>query len=671
MNKNGFAISGIIYSILILFLILMFGVLSILGSRKLVLDKMKNDVMNELNGEQLALENQPNAPELLDNMIPIKYDGTNWTTVVGNESWYNYNNKEWANAVVVKNENVIKDFSDHHNDIAITDKYTVQNGMAYFDGVDDYIDLGYKSYDFGDTASMVLRFKLHSVGNYTNHFFGNWEGAGFGLATDASMILRFSMYDTTISNYKIVYGPVLELEKWYTVVATYGQNKLKLYVNGELVGTTDITVLNRTSPIQFVLGANPGGNDRTSEFTNFTVSDAMLYDRILSEEEVKNSFSKEITSYSKVDLLFGYNYFGSSKGYYETAKQNVVISEDDIDLWYVWIPRYKYTIFNGNNGSINPQEIKIEFESGINSTGTVKCSDAINKTDGVGNLISETCKDEKNGYIINGKSTYTHPAFTFGNQELTGFWVGKFEITGISDQLTIKPNQVRYSGQSLFTFFNLIRNMEKVYNFSDANSHMIKNMEWGAIAFLSHSKYGTCANGSCREVGMNNNSNYITGCGANPGSDSSSVCNSYNTKLGMSASTTGNIYGVYDMNGGSWEYVMGNMVNESGNFNIGSSGFVTAPETKYYDSYSYSSTFLLSHRTKSKLGDNMKETLKESNITPGAGWYGDNFVFTDQNNVWFARGGRLINKDVAGIFAYGPHNGGCCFASRAVLVNNY
>ena len=441
MNKNGFAISGIIYSILILFLILMFGVLSILGSRKLVLDKMKNDVMNELNGESLASENQPNAPELLDNMIPIKYDGTNWTTVVGNESWYNYNNKEWANAVVVKNENIIKDYSDNHNDIAITDKYTVQNGMAYFDGVDDYIDLGHKSYDFGDTASMVLRFKLHSVNSTINtYLFGNWEGAGFGFLLSKTGQLFFQLYNENVSNYITLPGSNIELDKWYTVVATYDGTTIKIYINGELYTSTATTGEIKPSNVQFLLGANPGGNDRTSEFTNFTVSDAMLYDRILSEEEVKNSFSKEITSYSKVDLLFGYNYFGSSKGYYETAKQNVVISEDDIDLWYVWIPRYKYTIFNGNNGSINPQEIKIEFESGINSTGTVKCSDAINKTDGVGNLISETCKDEKNGYIINGKSTYTHPAFTFGNQELTGFWVGKFEVSGTTDKITIKPN---------------------------------------------------------------------------------------------------------------------------------------------------------------------------------------------------------------------------------------
>ena len=51
MNNKGFAVSGIIYSILILFLLLLFSILSIMGARKMVLDKLKNDVMNELNDD--------------------------------------------------------------------------------------------------------------------------------------------------------------------------------------------------------------------------------------------------------------------------------------------------------------------------------------------------------------------------------------------------------------------------------------------------------------------------------------------------------------------------------------------------------------------------------------------------------------------------------------------
>ena len=53
------------------------------------------------------------------------------------------------------------------------------------------------------------------------------------------------------------------------------------------------------------------------------------------------------------------------------------VTEEEVSLWYVWLPRYKYTVFNGNNGSVSEQLINVTFESGTNSTGTVKCIEVI------------------------------------------------------------------------------------------------------------------------------------------------------------------------------------------------------------------------------------------------------------------------------------------------------
>lgn len=49
MNKKGFAISGIIYTILIIFIIVIVGILSLFNSRKNVLDNLKNKVLGEVN----------------------------------------------------------------------------------------------------------------------------------------------------------------------------------------------------------------------------------------------------------------------------------------------------------------------------------------------------------------------------------------------------------------------------------------------------------------------------------------------------------------------------------------------------------------------------------------------------------------------------------------------
>ena len=81
----------------------------------------------------------------------------------------------------------------------------------------------------------------------------------------------------------------------------------------------------------------------------------------------------------------------------------------------------------------------------------------------------------------------------------------------------------------------------------------MKNSEWGAVSCLTHSQYGR--NG--HEIYINNNENYVTGIAGDSASANSSkgTTNQYNTEAGQMASTTGNIYGIYDLSGGTCEYV--------------------------------------------------------------------------------------------------------------------
>lgn len=50
-NQKGFAISSMLYTILLLFLVLLMGVLGLLGTRKIILDKMKNEIATDINGQ--------------------------------------------------------------------------------------------------------------------------------------------------------------------------------------------------------------------------------------------------------------------------------------------------------------------------------------------------------------------------------------------------------------------------------------------------------------------------------------------------------------------------------------------------------------------------------------------------------------------------------------------
>ena len=368
-----------------------------------------------------------------------------------------------------------------------------------------------------------------------------------------------------------------------------------------------------------------------------------------------------------------------------TKNVGEVVNESDIDLWYVWIPRYKYQLFNANNESVNEQEIQIQFESGTNTTGIVSCVDAVS---GSGDT-SEICTNAVNG------NWYTHPAFTFGNEELKGFWVGKFEVSGSTDKIMIKPNVISLRNETVSSFFTAIQNMKSFYNLN-GDTHMMKNMEWGAVAYLSHSKYGLIA-----QLYSNNSSEYYTGrSGGNVGGSTNTVAIQYpgnstssnkyynygyytydgkivnydgsigsyasDRTLGTKASTTGNIYGVYDMSGGAWDYVMGAMVDNSGKFYLNESGFSSVPNSKYYNSYTYGTNSTNFNR--GKLGDATKETIKTLNTVTG-GWYDVYSVFPYSSNYFSSRGAYYGDTNLTGIFDFFVGSGGIysTASSRAVL----
>ena len=338
----------------------------------------------------------------------------------------------------------------------------------------------------------------------------------------------------------------------------------------------------------------------------------------------------------------------------------VTVSEPDILGYFVWIPRYRYKIWTtGVSSSGKEQEIDIIFE-GKNETKAVAT--------------------QTGGY-------YTHPAFTFGDTELDGFWIGKFETGGTANEPKVKPDIKALVNQNISTQFatalkfaggtqsgsTVTFNGNIEYGLtSKTDSHMLKNSEWGAVAYLSHSKYG--AN---REVYINNSSGLYTGrSGGNvPGSTpingtytnqtSPTQYNSYgfytwdgyllnyntNTRsstrdLNKVASTTGNIYGVYDMSGGAWEYTMGYYSGASTTWGATSSsnyaGFSSKPDDKYYDDYT--GTTLLTACGGICYGHAVSEV---------ANWYGDYPYIGDSSYPWFKRGGSSSSSSTnAGIFAF-------------------
>ena len=439
-------------------------------------------------------------------------------------------------------------------------------------------------------------------------------------------------------------------------------------------------------------------------------------------DKTNNSIAHRWYNYNEKLWANSVTVTSSSRSTYLNANPGTEIDMEDILTMQVWVPRYKYKVWNYNaDGTVTskPQEIEIVFESGTASTGEITCSDTISGTDGA---ASETCSINNTtctNDTCNNKY-YTHPAFTFGEEELEGFWIGKFELTGTISNITTKPNLSSIISQQVGTFETNIMAMNDSgngYGLSiSTDTHMIKNMEWGAVAYLSHSRYGTCDNGECSEVYINNSSGYYTGrSGGNVGGETPinetypeetntigyNIYGYYtydgyllkygtntksNTKdLSKVASTTGNIYGVYDMSGGAWEYVMGNIVSNDGttmmsgnstSYNSGYTGIIydsgnytsytgtySYPEEKYYDKYSFGTdTF---QRIISKLGDAIKETYHIDKYS----WYNDYSYIAKDIYPWFERGSTSGDNYLSGIFSSSAYTAGIYrFGSSRLII---
>ena len=389
----------------------------------------------------------------------------------------------------------------------------------------------------------------------------------------------------------------------------------------------------------------------------------------------------------------------ANRATYKTAAVGTNITESDILAYYVWIPRYKYKVWNKDKvvgtQSYNAQTtgIDIVFEGDTNSTGTISCTYSFASPSSTAGSPNETCTGSNGDY-------YIHPAFTFGDNQVKGFWIGKYELSsetptatdggGSSTTLTarILPNVNSWRKNTISNFSTVIQNMQASNNIyglstdkSTTDSHMLTNMEWGAVAYLKNSNYGRCANGTCTEVTINNCSTYTTGIGADTvsASESSTTCtteaNKYNGTKGVLASTTGNVYGVYDMSGGAWEYVMGNMSSTADTYTFygNESGFASSwyndySNQKYVNTYANGTTSDdQSAYNRGRLGDATGEVV----LSTGGkgGWYNDIAYFPYYGDSWFIRGGYYGYGSSAGVFGFGNGDGNARYGSaRAALV---
>ena len=575
-------------------------------------------------------------PELIDGMIPVYHDGTSWvkanylndTTV---NQWYDYDAKKWANAVTIDN-NYVYDKSLNNNN-ALVSNVTRSGDGASFNGSSNYIQI---PTDLGVTlpATYTVRFKTASTSNQI--LYGDYTTkAALGLYNSNNQLIVIlgnnatNMFDTG----------GLTLNTFYTVTVVYNSlTDITVYLNG-----TELTKSSSSNNWSWSDTNSYIGKRAAGTYFSGTISNFVVHNKAVSSSEIASLAKLEVPS---DNLKLNYDFTSSTREQFMKSNAGTVIPGNSINAYYVWIPRYKYKLFNvSSTTGTSASLIDVVFEDKY-------ASDYVKST------------GSTNG------SWLTHPAFTFGTDELSGIWVGKFETSGTVDAPTIKPAQtslVSKSVSSLYTVAQKFGTNTYLTNngVSEADAHMMKNTEWGAVAYLKQSKYGL------GNTAIGNNakaSPYMSGCGPISTTDlksSTSTCTSYSNEAGVKSSTTGSVAGVYDMSGGAWEFVMGLIKTSAGTgFTYGSTGFTTSTlpfGSKYVDAYTYGTN--VSDYSRTILGDATGETN---------GWYSTTKNFVTASAVMFARGERSEHTTNTDIFSFVNDSGAGdnMTTFRSVLIKN-
>ena len=581
----------------------------------------------------------------IENRIKIIKDqsiGNNYwnTTQVASTSTYN----NWTGATLMKYLN-----ATYYNSLTNNGAIDMVDDAKYYLG-------GYTNTNM--TKDVMYQYERKISGSGTYYYSSNpnsWTGkiglmyaSDYGYAASDECTQNLSSYNnTTCTSNNWLYN--IKVGEW--ILPQVGGNNGNVFYVHSYSNVSNCTVNNNSLASRPVLYLKPevmiesgDGTSSNPYKLSFTKSEdtsnanaPVLASNMIPVyyDATAKVWKKADTSNKKIESRW-YNYgehiwanavtvTSTNRTTYLNAKVGTEIPMTDINTMWVWIPRFNAVTPSNYNG------------------GTKALPNAIDVTFVKSN---ETAID----------------AFTFGTKQLSGFWYAKFELShstlasssnsnnlGCTNEacsnangIIIKPSVKSLRYNSVSNFFFASRSMEQPNNSfgfvsSEVDTHMSKNNEWGAVAYLAQSIYGRCISSTlCTEVGINNNSTYITGIGAEAGSSyNGATANSYDTTFGMRASTTGNIYGIYDMSGGAWEYVMGSYSKT-----IGSSGFTssTFPNDKYFNNYTTSSY--------------QGHALTETN-----GWYNDNFGIVVSSSPWFSRGSQYSNTTSAGVFSSYPQNG--------------
>ena len=327
---------------------------------------------------------------------------------------------------------------------------------------------------------------------------------------------------------------------------------------------------------------------------------------------------------------------------------NAKVTKDGVDSYFVWIPRYAYRIiyFDTEPHENEYREGTVTEEEALEKGYIVGYSDARGLVDEEGKTPNDM-QEPVTSIAVGEKKLRTHPAFETDlsqggwSNKLEGIWVAKYEVSQSGETIKSVAGVSSYRNKTIGDMYNLGYAYDR-----EKESHLMKNSEWGVVAYLTESKYGR--NGTAV---TSNSANYYTagGNGATP------VTN----KL---QSTTGNEYGIFDTVGGAYEYVAGYIADSSRN--TGNS-FASTDNTTNNKTESTQYATVYQKTTSNSLTDNYNININKifgdatiETSTAGSGTTSCNSAFSSfvgidsDNNYPFVKRGGYYDGTNAGSFNF-------------------
>jgi hypothetical protein len=427
-------------------------------------------------------------------------------------------------------------------------------------------------------------------------------------------------------------------------------------------------------------------------------------------DDTKTEVSTEKTLYGKIDVVF---LEGTTDNYYvngvkktaqratsdntspdttadytvhpaftNESKINYANGGWDSELTGIWVAKFEAGYAGGNN-TATVKNSSVAYTIGTTSVASVERGGKGDATDIARNYYKPTgyTKVDENGTMTNGEDTSTKYSWVDGVEYI------KYPVF---QGLTYSMNYITLG--DAYSISRKLTESGNIYGLSSTNadSHLMKNSEWGAVAYLSQSQYGL--NGTdiaVNNVSLNNSTTTIyavTGCASSASNYSDAYWTSatiaqlnertkenvavWTQEAGTKASSTGTIYGIYDMSGGIKEMLASYVVNQRLSLEWYTNSVITGEKNKKYlmvyangeENTSIDDISQRNYEANSKIGDAVMETSLTG--TEQNSWFGDYSVYASAWGPFFYRGGLWWDNKCSGLFSYQRGGGGSSYGQR-------